>query len=118
MGSPDDILARLDAAARRDLRDFMVFTIQPHARHPEIQNDVKLIAVHSEKESFKQRLLDGERAAPPEDCGGTPGYERMVDFLETGEVTYDDDPEGLKTWLDGWRPDAFELATAKAKFDR
>jgi len=39
MGSPDDILARLDAAARRDLGDFMVFTIQPHARHPEIQND-------------------------------------------------------------------------------
>lgn len=39
MGSPDDTLARLDAAARRDLGDFMVFTIQPHARHPEIQND-------------------------------------------------------------------------------
>ena len=39
MGSPDDILARLDAAAKLDLGDFMVFTIQPHARHPEIQND-------------------------------------------------------------------------------
>lgn len=39
MGSPDDILARLDAAARRDLGDFMVFNIHPHDRHPEIQND-------------------------------------------------------------------------------
>lgn len=39
MGSPDDILARLDAAARRDLGDFMVFDIRPHDRHPEIQND-------------------------------------------------------------------------------
>ncbi len=39
MGSPDDILARLDAAAGRDLGDFMVFTIRPHDRHPEIQND-------------------------------------------------------------------------------
>ena len=81
-------------------------------------HDVKLIAVHSDKESFKQRLLDGERSAPPEDCGGTPGYERMVHFLETGEDAYDDDPEGLKTWLDGWRPDAFELVAAKAGFDR
>lgn len=39
MGPPDDILARLDAAARRDLGDFMVFSIRPHDRHPEIQND-------------------------------------------------------------------------------
>lgn len=39
MGSPDDILARLDAAVRRDLGDFMVFNIRPHERHPEIQND-------------------------------------------------------------------------------
>ncbi len=81
-------------------------------------HDVKLIAVHSEKESFKRRLLDGGRAAPPEDCGGTPGYERMVLFVHTGEDTYDDDPEGLATWLRGWRPDAFDLARAKAEFDR
>lgn len=39
LGSPDDILARLDAAAGRDLNDFMVFTIRPHDQHPEIQND-------------------------------------------------------------------------------
>mgnify|MGYP002634832510 FL=1 len=81
-------------------------------------HDVKLIAVRSHKEAFKCRLLDGERAAPPEDCGGTPGYGRMVHFIETGEDTYDDDPEGLGTWLGGWHPDAFELATAKNEFDR
>src|SRR5690606_2715798 len=77
---------------------------------------VKLIAVRSDKEAFKRRLLDGERAAPPEDCGGTPGYERMVHFVETGEDTYDDDPDGLAVWLDGWRPDAFDIARAKAEF--
>jgi hypothetical protein len=81
-------------------------------------HDVKLIAVRSDKEAFKRRLLDGERAAPPEDCGGTPGYERMVHFVQTGEDTYDDDPDGLAAWLDGWRPDAFDLARAKAEFDR
>lgn len=81
-------------------------------------HDVKLIAVRSDKEAFKRRLLEGERAAPPEDCGGTLGYERMVHFVETGEDTCEDDPDGLTVWLDGWRPDAFELATKKAEFDR
>ena len=36
-------------------------------------HDVKLIAVRSEKESFKRRLLDGERTGPPEDCGRHAG---------------------------------------------
>lgn len=39
MGPPDDILDRLRAAAKRDLGDFMVFTIRPDDRHPDIQND-------------------------------------------------------------------------------
>lgn len=38
-GSPEDILARLRAAARRDLGDFMVFTVRPDERHPDINND-------------------------------------------------------------------------------
>jgi predicted nucleotidyltransferase component of viral defense system len=38
-GSPDDILERLRRAAGRDLGDFMVFTIRPDERHPEIQNE-------------------------------------------------------------------------------
>ncbi len=48
-------------------------------------HDVKLVAVHSDHESFKRWLLEGERAAPPEACDGTPGYARMVHYLETGE---------------------------------
>ena len=81
-------------------------------------HDVKLIRVVSDKESFKQRLLAGDRACPPEDCGGVSGFERMVHFVQTGEDILEDDPEGLRTWLSGWRPDAFDLAAAKAKFDR
>ena len=81
-------------------------------------HDVKLIAARSDAQTFKRRLLDGERARPPEDCGGTPGYERMVHFVESGEDSYGEDPAGLTMWLDGWRPDAFDLARAKATFDR
>lgn len=39
LGPPDDILDRLRAGAKRDLGDFMVFTIRPDDRHPDIQND-------------------------------------------------------------------------------
>ena len=39
MGSPDNTLDRLRAAAKRDLQDFMVFTIKRDDRHPDIQND-------------------------------------------------------------------------------
>lgn len=38
MGSPDAILGTLRSAAARDLGDFMVFTIRPDERHPDIQN--------------------------------------------------------------------------------
>ena len=39
MGSPANILDRLRAAAGRDLGDFMVFTVRPDDRHPDIQNE-------------------------------------------------------------------------------
>lgn len=39
MGTPDNILARLRAAAKRDLGDFLMFTIRSDARLPAIQND-------------------------------------------------------------------------------
>lgn len=38
-GVPDRILDRLRNAARQGLDDFMVFTVRPDDRHPEIQND-------------------------------------------------------------------------------
>lgn len=39
IGSADDLLARLQAAGRRDLHEFMAFEIAPDADHPEIRND-------------------------------------------------------------------------------
>ena len=80
------------------------------------RHDVKRVAVHTESKAFRRRLLAGERAAPPEDCGGWPGYERVVEFVETGEDPFGDG--GLESWLGDWRPDAFDLAAVKAAFDR
>ena len=58
--------------------------------------------------------LDGEwhalagvpAACPPEDCGGVPGYERLVTALLDPE---DDEHEELKEWIPrGWGPEQFE----------
>ncbi len=54
------------------------------------------------------RLLDGEGAAPPEDCGGIPGYERILEVLRTGKDPWGEDPEELITWVGDWRPDSFD----------
>src|SRR5947209_804433 len=39
MGSSDDVLDRLQAAARLDLGDWMVFEVQPDSDHPGILNE-------------------------------------------------------------------------------
>jgi hypothetical protein len=39
VGSPDDILAKLQEAGRRNLGDFMTFEVGPDDDHPEIQNE-------------------------------------------------------------------------------
>ncbi|MFB6263180.1 MAG: plasmid pRiA4b ORF-3 family protein, partial [Bradymonadaceae bacterium] len=48
------------------------------------------------------RLLDGERAGPPDDCGGPPGYQQLVEGLETGDL-----PDFHQRWED-WDPEAFD----------
>ena len=64
-------------------------------------------------ESFRRRLLGGERAFPPEDCGGIPGYEECVRVARGGR-----DEEDMREWLGDWDPDAFDLDAAKGSFDR
>jgi hypothetical protein len=81
-------------------------------------HDLKLIRVVSDKESFKRRLLDGERACPPEDCGGVPGYQRMVEFVRTGKDIYEDDAVSLAEWLGDWDPGRFDLEQERKSFDR
>ncbi|MFZ5443787.1 MAG: nucleotidyl transferase AbiEii/AbiGii toxin family protein [Myxococcota bacterium] len=39
VGSPEDVLAKLQEAGRKNLGDFMAFEIGPDDDHPELQND-------------------------------------------------------------------------------
>jgi len=79
-------------------------------------HEVNVLEVVSMPNRFVRHLLAGERAFPPEDCGGISGYENCVAVAldkATGEL---DDPE-LRRWLGDWRPDGFDLAAAKKQFD-
>jgi hypothetical protein len=50
--------------------------------------------------------LAGERACPPEDCGGTPGYEAILNALR-GPT--DPESEELLEWVgEGFDPEAFD----------
>jgi hypothetical protein len=69
------------------------------------EHDVEVVAVDREwPEEFGRQLLDGERAFPPEDCGGRQDYERCCK-VATGKLK---DPDRLE-WLDGWHPERVDL---------
>ena len=85
-------------------------------------HEVSLECIEKHDEKFVRRLLDGAGAFPPEDCGSTPGYERCVAAItekDWDEEEHGDDEERreLLVWLGDWRPDTFDLAATKRKFD-
>lgn len=55
----------------------------------------------------KPRVVDGARACPPEDCGGTWGYGELVEILaDPARVEHAD----RRTWVgEQWHPDAFDV---------
>lgn len=57
--------------------------------------------------SGKPIIVNGERACPPEDCGGVWGYQ---EFLETIMNPVHREHEAMLTWIGGsFDPEAFDL---------
>lgn len=59
-------------------------------------------------------VVGGERAGPPEDCGGIPGYERILFLLERGSdhdrgAEEKQEHQELEEWLGDYDPDRFDL---------
>ena len=57
--------------------------------------------------------LDGERACPPEDCGGFPGYEELLEILRDPDHP---EHEERVDWLGGrFDSEAFDLAAVNRR---
>ena len=69
-----------------------------------------------DKTSNYPRCIDGQRACPPEDCGGIWGYENLLKVIADPD---NDEYESTIEWLSGWYgkydPEAFN--SKKIKFD-
>ena len=51
--------------------------------------------------------VEGNRACPPEDCGGTWGYEELLEIL--GDPTHEEYAERLEWVADNYDPERFDL---------
>jgi len=57
-------------------------------------------------------VLDGQRACPPEDCGGVPGYGHLLECLSDPQH---EEYEDMTEWLGGpFDPEALDLEEANA----
>ena len=66
----------------------------------------KRYSVDNPKDILK--LLDGKNAAPPEDCGGIPGYD---EFMEIMSDPKHEEYENMQEWYDGgsFNPSHFDM---------
>ena len=66
--------------------------------------------------SSSPECLAGERACPPEDCGGAGGYERFLDAIRDPRHP---EHEDLLAWAGGrFEPEAFDLAAVNRRLRR
>lgn len=81
-------------------------------------HEVRLVAIEPrERGAPYPRCIDGKRACPPEDCGGVPGYYRLLEVLAD---PHDEEHAEMVEWLKGhaknyfpYRPDAFDAAAVR-----
>ena len=59
-------------------------------------------------------LLDGERACPPEDCGGVPGY---YNILEAKRTPRSAESREILDWLGPYQPASFKLTKHQKQVD-
>jgi hypothetical protein len=78
------------------------------------EHDVVVEAIDSPQEGKRYPVcLDGERACPPEDCGGVGGYEELLRVLADPR---DPEHEHMVSWApDGFDPAVFDLVAANRR---
>ena len=61
------------------------------------------------------RYIAGERAAPPEDCGGIPGFYNALEAL--ADPKHPDHAE-ISDWFDGYNPNDIDELVLKITLSR
>jgi len=81
------------------------------------EHEVLLEKILPPDPSFKHpRCLAGANACPPEDCGGLPGYYRLLEILADPKHSEHDE---MSDWIDGeFDPTAFDLNDVNAVLKR
>lgn len=123
-GQPDELSGRPVPAAGR-VRLTRYFGIAGEVRRTSCvylydfgddwTHDVQLNAVLERSDRFERRLVGGEYAFPPDDCGGPGGYAALQHALRTGR-----DPDGLIEWargVNGWTG-TYDESTTRRRVDR
>lgn len=62
--------------------------------------------------------LAGARAAPPEDCGGFPGYITLVDALAKPARARDRNEKEALAWAGDWDPERFDIDEVNERLSR
>lgn len=62
------------------------------------------------------RCLDGQRACPPEDCGGIPGYYQLLDILT--DPRHPEHDEMLEWLEDDFDAEAFDITATNRELTR
>ncbi|MGA2542347.1 MAG: plasmid pRiA4b ORF-3 family protein [Verrucomicrobiota bacterium] len=81
------------------------------------EHEVKLEKILPADAAFKHPVcLGGERACPPEDCGGMGGYCNLLEILADPKHP---EHEDMKEWIGGeWDAESFDLDEVNAALQR
>ena len=75
------------------------------------EHEIEIVdMLQKEKEIRYPKCLDGKRNGPPEDCGGIPGYEEVIDALTSKDKS---EYEDLLEWLGDYDPEIQSLTSMK-----
>ncbi len=117
-GRPIDLAARLPLASLFDGEKCCQWCHYTYDFGDDWVHEVKLVSFQARSTPFRRELVDGLLACPPEDRGGAPGYENLLQFLVTGKDELMGDPSALAEWIGDWDPDHFDPAKAAKKLNR
>jgi hypothetical protein len=79
------------------------------------QHEALLEDLRAAEEAPRPRCTDGQRASPPEDCGGVGGYERL---LSARRDPNDAEHDELRQWAGCWDPEHLDLQVINGRLAR